>query len=336
MTGDRVTRLLLISLVNIKMATHLKLSSHAFLLAALLPVPKFVHNNKQMKGVLEAHLIHQCLDIVLAPLKQATKLGVMLLDPWGQSRYCFTPMASYIVDTPEAALLATVGGKMSPITMASYKQFGDNFLHEPCTSSTTLAQIEVAASTADPEDIKVFFHEAQKFRLNGIHMLFWRDVAMSCPSKFFNPEILHHFHKEFGDHNAKWCINTLGSAEIDFRFSVLQPITGFRHFKEGISSLKQVTGRTLRDIQCYIVGVIAGRAPRDVIIAVQALMDFRYRIQAYHITDRDINIINATLCEFHSHKDSILDASLCCGKANKPINNWHILKLELMQSIEHL
>ena len=242
LTGDRVAHLLLISLANIKMATCLKLSSHAFLLAALLPVPKFIHNNKRMKGVLEARLIHQCLDIVLAPLKQAAKLGVMLSDLWGQSRYCFTPMASYIVDTPEAALLAMVGGKTSPVTMASYKQFGDNFLHKPCTSSTTLAQIEVVASTADPEDIEAFFHEAQKFRLNGVHMPFWRDVAMSCPSKFFNPEILHHFHKEFGDHDAKWCINVLGSAEIDFRFSVLQPVTGFRHFKEGISSLKQVTG----------------------------------------------------------------------------------------------
>ena len=316
------------------MVTRLKLSSHAFLLAALLPVPKFVHNNKQMKGVLEAHLIHQCLDIVLAPLKQAAKVGVMLLDPWGHSWYCFTPIASYIVDTPEAALLATVGArKTSPVMMATYKQFGDSFLHKPRTSSTTLAQIAVAASIADPEDIEAFFCEAQKFRLNGVHMPFWRDVVMSCPSKFFNPEILHHFHKEFGDHDAKWCINALGSAEIDFRFSVLQPVTGFRHFKEGISSLKQVTGRMLQDIQRYIVGVIAGRAPRSVIIVIRALMDFRYRIQAYRIMDRDLDIINAALREFHSHKNSILDAGLRRGKANKPINNWHILKLELMQSV---
>ncbi|KIM60155.1 hypothetical protein SCLCIDRAFT_124827, partial [Scleroderma citrinum Foug A] len=86
------------------------------------------------------------------------------------------------------------------------------------------------------------------------------------------------------DHDCKWCINALGPAKINFRFSVLQPITGFHHFKEGISSLKQVTGRTLRDMQHFIVGVIAGCAPCDVAIVVQALMDFRYRIQAYRIT----------------------------------------------------
>ena len=69
MTGDHIAHPLLISLANIKMATQLKLSSHAFLLAALLPVLKFVHKNKWMKGVLEDHLIHQCLDIILEPLK---------------------------------------------------------------------------------------------------------------------------------------------------------------------------------------------------------------------------------------------------------------------------
>jgi len=58
LTGDRVAHPLLISLANIKMETRLQLSSHAFLLATLLPVPKFVHSNKRMKGVLEARLIH--------------------------------------------------------------------------------------------------------------------------------------------------------------------------------------------------------------------------------------------------------------------------------------
>ena len=75
-----------------------------------------------------------------------------------------------------------------------------------------------------------------------------------------------------------------------------------------------------------------GCAPHNVIIVIWALMDFHYCIQAYSIMARDLNI-NAALCEFHLHKNSILDVGLCPGKANKPINNWHILKLELMQSI---
>ncbi|KAG2096724.1 uncharacterized protein F5147DRAFT_778233 [Suillus discolor] len=46
LSGDRVAHPLLISLTNIHMDIHLKSSSNAFLLAALLPVPKFIHKNK--------------------------------------------------------------------------------------------------------------------------------------------------------------------------------------------------------------------------------------------------------------------------------------------------
>ncbi|KAI6146028.1 hypothetical protein BKA82DRAFT_3981096 [Pisolithus tinctorius] len=78
--GGRVAHPLLVSLANIKMSTRLKLSSNSFMLAALLPVPKFVHKNKRMRGLLEDRLIHECLDIVLEPVKQAAKLGIMLPD----------------------------------------------------------------------------------------------------------------------------------------------------------------------------------------------------------------------------------------------------------------
>ena len=60
--------------------------------------------------------------------------------------------------------------------------------------------------------------------------------------------------------------------EIDFRFSVLHPHVGYRHFKEGISKLKQVTGREHRDVQRYIVGT----APKEFVVAICALIDFRY------------------------------------------------------------
>jgi hypothetical protein len=43
----------------------------------------------------------------------------------------------------------------------------------------------------------------------------------------------------------KWSIHAIGADELDFRFSTLQPIVGFKHFKDGVSKLKQVTGHTL-------------------------------------------------------------------------------------------
>ncbi|KAG1903189.1 uncharacterized protein F5891DRAFT_1185830 [Suillus fuscotomentosus] len=155
-----------------------------------------------MKGVLEDRLIHQCLDIVLKSLKQAARKGIMLSDPIGQSRYCFTALASYIADTPEAMMLETVGGKMSPVTMAMYKHFGDDFQHEPRMKSMTLAQLAIVHSHANLLDLEAFFCEVQKFCLNGVAKLFFQDWILAEPSHFFTPESLHHLHKEFFDHNA--------------------------------------------------------------------------------------------------------------------------------------
>jgi hypothetical protein len=228
MTGDCGAHPLLISLANIHMEYCQKGSHHAFLLLSLLPVPNFTEKDKKIRGVLENRLIHECLDFVLAPLKSAAKLGIMLTDPHGLWRYCFTPLATYIADTPEAAALAGVAGKTSYLTTAMYKQFGDSFQHEPRTASTTLAQLNALASKVHPtQDIKAYVREAKKLRLNGVHEPFWRDWALAEPARFFPPEPLHHWHKQFWDHDVKWCIKVLGGPEIDFHLSVLQPHTGF-------------------------------------------------------------------------------------------------------------
>ncbi|KAG1842144.1 hypothetical protein F4604DRAFT_1597638, partial [Suillus subluteus] len=127
-------------------------------------------------------------------LKLAARKGVMLSDPVGHSQYCFTLLTSYIVNTPEAMMLAGVGGKTSPVTMAMYKQFGDSFRHEPRTKSTTLAQLRVIRTRADLNNIKAFFREAQKFHLNGVSEPFFEDWVVSEPSHFLTPETLHHIH----------------------------------------------------------------------------------------------------------------------------------------------
>ncbi|KAN0074445.1 hypothetical protein V8E55_011857 [Tylopilus felleus] len=52
-------------------------------------------------------------------------------DPVGNLRYCFTLIASWIADTPEESLLAATSLKVSSITMATSKNFGDARRHEP-------------------------------------------------------------------------------------------------------------------------------------------------------------------------------------------------------------
>ncbi|KAF8125582.1 hypothetical protein EV363DRAFT_1453678 [Boletus edulis] len=233
----KVAHPLLISLANIRMAVRNKASSHAFLLAALMPITEFLHPNKRMRSVLHARLFHQCLDIVVDPLKTAARIGRMMSDPVSNVRYCFTPLAAYIVDTPEACMLACVCGKTSPMTMASYKEFGDAFQHEPRTRAIMLAQL--ARITCDPNDVERYFIQCELCRLSGVSEPFFRDWPLSDPANFFSPEALHHWYGEFWDHDVQWCKNALGSQELDFCYSILHPIVGLCHFKDGITSHQQ-------------------------------------------------------------------------------------------------
>ncbi|KAF9037253.1 hypothetical protein BJ165DRAFT_1416964 [Panaeolus papilionaceus] len=192
-TGNCVGHPLLISLANIFAEFRNKATNQAFLLLALIPIPKFIHPQSKFRGILEARLFHECLDIVLHPLKNAARVGVMLSDPVRNN------------------------------------------------------------AVEDEWDIAAFEREAMKYRLNGVHKPFWKDWDLSNPGVFLTSKPLHHWHRMFWDHDTKWCINAVGAAEIDFHFSILHSHTGYRHFKEGISSLKQVTGRDQHDIQRYIV-----------------------------------------------------------------------------------
>ncbi|KAG2115445.1 hypothetical protein DEU56DRAFT_689561, partial [Suillus clintonianus] len=76
MTGARLAHPLLLGLANIRMHTRTKLSSKAFLLTALLPIPKYLHPIQRMRGVLEDRLMHECLSIILKPLMKAAEVGI--------------------------------------------------------------------------------------------------------------------------------------------------------------------------------------------------------------------------------------------------------------------
>ena len=77
------------------------------------------------------------------------------------------------------------------------------------------------------------------------------------------------------------------------------------------------------------MAVIADAMPKDFLIAICALTDFRYHCQAPEISDDTHGVIDNALLEFHNHKHAIISA----GKGNRVIDNWHIPKLEFLQSV---
>ncbi|KAG2059350.1 hypothetical protein BDR06DRAFT_979926 [Suillus hirtellus] len=194
--------------------------------------------------------------------------------------------------------------------------------HPARTRSITLGQL--AGIMANPDDLEAYFEACADSWLNDVHAPFWMDWPLADPSIFLMPESLHHWHKEFYDHDLQWCIMVVGAQELDFRFLILQLTTGYCHFSGRISKLKQVTGRGHCDIQHYIIGLISSAAPHCFVIAIHALMDLCYLVQCPAPDDNLLVYINQSLSTFHEHKDM---------GTKRPIENWHIPKLELLQSI---
>lgn len=227
---------LLISLANIAPEIHSNVSLHMYLLLALLPIAKFTHKISHIQSLLQDRLTHQALNKILEPLKTAAHIGIMMDDPLGNLQYCYTPFAAS-------------------------KNFGNLFLHPPHTTSLTLTAIQKACDGCSPSDFKMFLKNSKTLFLNGVVEPFWVDWPLSCPSHFLHLEPLHHFYQFSWDHDIQWCIEVITAPEIDFHFSLLQTLVGYRVFEDGILKLKQVTGRDQQSMHHYIIGIIAGAAP---------------------------------------------------------------------------
>jgi len=63
------------------------------------------------------------------------------------------------------------------------------------------------------------------------------------------------------------------------------------------------------------------------------LLDFRYLAQAPTVDEDVCGQIELALRDFHIHKEAIIDAKARRGKGNSLITNWHIPKLEFLQSV---
>jgi hypothetical protein len=109
--------------------------------------------------------------------------------------------------------------------------------------------------------------------------------------------------------------------------AALQPRVGVRYWRNGISKLKQVTGREHRDLQKVLVVVAAGAVPPAVLCAIRALLEFVVQAQSLLLYDEHLHALNEALREFHTYKNSIINAGGRRGK-NGPMMHFNIPKLE--------
>jgi len=131
-------------------------------------------------------------------------------------------------------------------------------------------------------------------------------LAIIRSLQLFHSRSITPFSSDVWDHDVKWCIEVTRAAELDFRFSIIQILVRYWAFGTGISKLKQVTGRDHHAVQHYIIAAVAGSVPWRFLIAICALLDFRYLAQVSSFTTQSLEKVASSLQEFHDHKEAIV------------------------------
>ncbi|KDQ14713.1 hypothetical protein BOTBODRAFT_75848, partial [Botryobasidium botryosum FD-172 SS1] len=145
--------------------------------------------------------------------------------------------------------------------------------------------------------------------LHAVYPPFWADLPHTNIYASITPDLLHQIHKGvFKDHLLLWCRRIMGDDEVDRRFRVMSSHPSLRHFKSGILSLSQWSGKEAKQVEKCFISVIAGAIRGSPMVAARALMDFIMLAQYPVHTDETLTAMDNALEIFHQHKQAFIDS----------------------------
>jgi hypothetical protein len=159
--------------------------------------------------------------------------------------------------------------------------------------------------------------------LRPVFSPFWANLPHSDIFTCITSDILHQLHQGIiKDHLKKWCMAIVGKKMFDSRFQAMPFHPGLRHWKDGISNVKQWTGADHKQLQRTFVTALIGSPNHDIIQASRALLDFVHLAQYHSHTDETLQALQDALDDFHALKDVFI--GLGCRK-HFNIPKFHLL-----------
>lgn len=315
MSGDKSAWPVYLSIGNIPKALRRSPSAHATVLIGYIPVSKlecFSDKTRQIRGY---ELFHDCMRSLLAALVEAGDKGVEIACADGFIRRVFPILAAYIADHPEQCLVACCKENFCPkclVRPEHRERTVQSVLRDPTIAVEKITQ---AVNGQRPSDFKSLGLRAVK--------PFWEDLPHCNIFACLTPDILHQLHKGmFKDHTVKWVTRLMQpdsertrestktaqkrarptETEVDRRFKAMTSHGDLKYFKKGISLVSQWTGNEYKAMEKVFLGVVAGAAEPQVILAVKALLDFIFYAHFEMHTDESLSNMAQAWREFHENK----------------------------------
>ncbi|QRW03214.1 hypothetical protein RhiLY_02213 [Ceratobasidium sp. AG-Ba] len=303
MSGGQTVYPVYLTLANIDKSVRRRLSSRATALLAYLPVDKFanVTNNKE-RSRLKRQLVHRALEEVFAELRVASEEGVVVICPDGRYRRTYPIVAGIMLDYEEQAQMAGIMKDRCAKCLKTDE--GDGKLGPPRTNSETLHALRSwlegegrgLADTLELRDRPVW-----PWWANLPHL----DFAASLM-----PDLLHQLHQGMTRHLLKWSAAAAGEERVDRGFMLMPRAEGMRHFRQGVSRLKQWTGRESKEAAKQLLPVIVcldgQHWDKTFVRLACALLDFTYRAQASRMTEDDVVWLEKTVEDIHKYKSVLV------------------------------
>ena len=302
--GDKQAWPIYLTIGNISKDVHRQPSSHGTVLIGYLPVAKLLNFPESTRSSAQYWLYHQSMHTLLKPLVKAGTDGIVMTCADGFIRRIFPILAAFVADHPEQCLIACCKENHCPRCTVMPNDRGecrDSPLRTAPSVRFTLHQKQ------NGEDPLEFEDEG----LREVYSPFWADLPHCDIFSCISPDILHQLHKGvFKDHFVKWCSAIVGETAMDDRFRAMSTHPELRHFKKGISSVSQWTGKEHKEMQKVYLGVLAGAAPAKVLAAARGLLEFIYYAQYQSHTTETLRRMQESLDLFHTNKDVFVEFNI--------------------------
>ncbi|KAG9090882.1 hypothetical protein FS749_000209 [Ceratobasidium sp. UAMH 11750] len=350
-SGDVSAHGLYMSLANIDQSVRGDISQGAWLLIAIIPKSNWEKTLAQFPNLsqerrrtlihlLNRRLFHRCMEVITRPLRITVPHET--LDPEGNLLSVLYELAIYGADLEEQNNVAGLTRNLCLECEAKGAKLGDAQCQHHRSSEQIMQNIKKTLTDFHsawgryPDPLE-FLDAGKKYDLNGVQKPFWRRLPRFDICKALSPDLLHGYHKFFFDHVHKWNQNGLGAEEYDTRLKAQPETPGERSFPQGVSQLKQLSGKDHRALERVHLAVVAhapersdgGGGSRKLTNATRAVMDCIFLAQLPVHTERTLAAFSEAYQRIHKYKDVWVENKSKRGKKGKVITGWAIPKLHI-------